>query len=71
MTLFWLLCVCLVLGGLVVHREVRAALADLWLSWFGICVRVRSERVPRRRTAAPPPRHDPLPPFRVETRPGP
>src|SRR5262249_39200127 len=40
MTLFWLLCVSLVLGGLAHRRELRSALQDLWLHWFGVRVRV-------------------------------
>jgi hypothetical protein len=71
MTLFWLLCLCLVLGGLALRREVRAALGDLRLALFGVRVPVR-----RLRTSGPPgrPRNSPhefLPPPRVVTRAGP
>jgi hypothetical protein len=71
MSLFWWLCLSLVLGGLAFRREVRAALGDLWLAFFGVRVRVSRPRVP----ALPDrPRHCPhdfLPPPRVITRAGP
>jgi hypothetical protein len=73
MILFWCLCVSLVLGGLALRREVRAALEDLRLHLFGVRVRVR--RVPTgpapRRRASPPSRHDFCPPPRVVGRAGP
>ncbi|HWG44008.1 MAG TPA: hypothetical protein VN688_14615 [Gemmataceae bacterium] len=71
MTLFWLLCVCLLLVGLAVCPQVRAALEDLWLHWFG--VRQPVPRSSERPIPVPPrsPPHDRLPPFRVITRAGP
>jgi hypothetical protein len=71
MSLFWLLCLSLVLGGLVFRREVRAALDDLRLTFFGVRVRVSRPRLPTppdRPRKAP---HDSLPPPRVITRAGP
>jgi hypothetical protein len=55
MSLFWLLCVSLVVGGLVFSREVRAALGDLRLQFFGVRVRVTRPRpgVPERQAAFP------------------
>ena len=71
MTLFCLVCVSLVLGGLALRRETRAGLEALWLGAFGT-------RVPVRRPARPPQarpavdfRPDFLPAPRVQTRPGP
>jgi len=52
MTLFWLLCVCLLLVGLAACTEVRTALGDLWLHWFG--VRQPVPRSPRRPVPVPP-----------------
>jgi hypothetical protein len=70
MTLFCLLCVCLVLVGWTVRREVRAALRGMRLWLFGARVRVGRPPEPpaARRSAAPPPGP---PPFGVATRPGP
>jgi hypothetical protein len=71
MILFWLLCVSLLLGGLLLRRHVGGVLSDLWLHWFGARVRVR--RTPR--AEGPQPRNaHPLasrPPLRVVTRAGP
>ncbi len=71
MSLFWLLCLSLVLGGLAFRREVRTALGDLRLQLFGVRVRVRRwpVPVPPDRPCNPP--HDFLPPPRVITRVGP
>ncbi len=72
MTLFWLLCVSLVLGGLAFRRQVREALDGLWLRLFGVPVRVRARRpVPHARSTAPPGQHNLLPPPRVSSRAGP
>jgi hypothetical protein len=73
MTLIWLLCVCLVLAGLAVRREIAAVLNGLRLRIFGVPVRVPT---PRRlpyppRSAVPPPEHNFLPPPRVVPRAGP
>jgi hypothetical protein len=70
MSLFWLLCLSLVLGGLIFRREVRAALGDLWLAFFGVRVRVSRPRRPARLDRPRSPPHDFLPPPRVLTRPG-
>jgi hypothetical protein len=70
MSLFGLLCLCLVLGGLAFRREVRAVLGDLRLRLFGVRVRVVRSGPP---AAAEHPRNSPpgfLPPPRVRTRPG-
>jgi hypothetical protein len=71
MTLLWLLCVCLVLGGLVFRQEVRAALEGLRLRLFGVPVRVR--RLPAQPTpdTSPDRRQDFFPPPHVITRAGP
>jgi hypothetical protein len=71
MILFWFLCVCLLLVGLALCTEVRAALGDLWLHCFGVRVRVR--RLNRQTGSVAPrsPPHDRLPPPRVITRSGP
>lgn len=71
MTLLCFLFVCLLLIGLAVCPEVRAALSDLWLHSFGVRQPVR--RAPRRPVAVPSrsPPHDCLPPPRVITRAGP
>jgi hypothetical protein len=68
MTLFWLLCVCLLLVGLAVYPEIRVRVGDLWLHWFGVRQPVPCS--PRRPVSAPPrsPPHHPLPPPRVLTR---
>ena len=42
MTLLWCLCVGLVLTGLVFLHTFRAALQEMYLSWFGVRVRVRA-----------------------------
>ena len=75
MILFCLLCVSLVLGGWAVRREVRTTFEKLWLTCFGVRVRVlrrpepsRTDRRRLARLAAPPCR---LPPPNVATRPGP
>jgi hypothetical protein len=67
MTLFWLLCVSLVLGGLAHRREIRAAVHELWLQWFGVRVRVAR---PERPSALSPrtPRQGSLPTPQVATR---
>jgi hypothetical protein len=73
MTLFWLLCVSLVLGGLAFRHPLRGALDDLWLYWFGVRVRaVRPQGPPPDpgRSAVPPSRHDFLPPPRGINRAG-
>lgn len=70
MTLLWLLCVSLVLGGFLHRREVRAFLEDLRLGLFGVRVRVR-KRPAVGRPVAGTSRHDFLPPPRVVTRAGP
>ena len=73
MTLFWLLCVCLVLCGLAFRREVTAVLDGLWLQVFGVRQRVVDpRRLPQPpQPSAPRPSHNFLPPPRVITRPGP
>jgi hypothetical protein len=73
MTLFWLLCVILVLGGWAVRPERQVFWEDVRLRLFGVRVRVPSPRRPPRidRHAAPSPRHDFLPPPQVGTRSGP
>ena len=73
MTLFWLLCVCLVLAGLAYRREAAAALHGLRLQIFGVRARVPSpQRLPYPpRSTDLPPKHNFLPPPRVITRPGP
>lgn len=73
MTLFWLLCVCLVLAGLAVRREVAAVLNGLRLQVFGVRVRVPSpRRLPEPpRSTVPPPGHYFLPSPRIITRAGP
>jgi hypothetical protein len=71
MTLICLVCVSLVLGGLALRREARAALEGVWLWAFGTLVPVR--RPVRRPLPAGPAafRYDFLPPPQVQTRPGP
>lgn len=81
MSFFWLLCLCLVLVGVFFGREVRAALGDWWLAWFGVRVRAvkPDSRTPGRSGVSPPydgcnphlSPHDLMPPPRVVTRPGP
>jgi hypothetical protein len=73
MTLFWLLCVCLVLIGLAVRRDVAAVLNGLRLQVFGVRARVPSpQRLPYPpRFPVPPPAQNVLPPPRVVTRAGP
>ena len=80
MTLFCFLFVCLLLVGLAACPEVRVAVSDLWLHWFGVRQRVwRGYRDPfpqPRSKAVDPlkkcsPLHDRLPPPRVITRAGP
>jgi hypothetical protein len=72
MTLFWFVCVCLVLCGLAVRREVTAVLEGLRLQIFGVRQRaVRPQRPPQPPPGAPRPAHYFLPPPRVITRPGP
>jgi hypothetical protein len=70
MTLFCLLCVCLLLVGLIACTEGRARLGELWLHWFG--VRQPVPRSLRRLVPVPPrsPPHHRLPPPRVVTRAG-
>jgi len=72
MTLFCLLCVSLVLGGWIVRREVRTALGNLWLHFFGVRVRVlrRQELPAPDRLAASASPHGFPPPPQVVTRPG-
>ncbi len=71
MTLICLVCVSLVLGGLALRPEARAALEGLWLWAFGSRVPVRRQV----RATRPAPhvafRPDFLPPPQVQTRPGP
>ena len=73
MTLFWLLCVSLVLVGLFFRRELRKALREVRLHLFGVRVRARrldpQARLPRFGDA--PPCENLLPSFRVVTRAGP
>ena len=67
MTLFWLLCVCLVLAGLTVRRELAAVVNGLRLRFFGVRVRVATPRgcpYPPR-SAVLPPEHYFLPPPRL------
>jgi hypothetical protein len=68
MTLFCLLCVCLLLVGLAACPEIRARIGDLWLHWFGVRQPVPCS--PRRPVSVPPrsPPHHRLPPPRVLTR---
>jgi hypothetical protein len=73
MTLFWLLCLCLVLGGLAFRRAVVDTINGLRLQVFGVRVRVPSpQKLPHPpRSVAPQPARYSLPPPRVRTRPGP
>jgi hypothetical protein len=73
MTLFWLLCVCLLLGGLAVRRDAAAVLHGLRLRFFGAPVRVKTPPPPAPPpcSGAPRPAPDFLPTPRVLTRPGP
>jgi hypothetical protein len=73
MTLFWCLCVWLVLGVLAFRQTIRAALEGLRLRLFGAPVRVPVRQPLSRsfRRVALPSRHAYHPPFRVTTRPGP
>jgi hypothetical protein len=73
MTLFWLLCVCLVLAGLAYRRAAAAVLNGLRLQVFGVRVRVsRPQRLPcPPRAPVASPRHNFLPPPRTITRAGP
>jgi hypothetical protein len=71
MTLFWLLCVCLVLGGLAVRPEARTALGNLRLHLFGVRVRASRPRQGPAQPACPLWRHDFLPPPRGIPRAGP
>ena len=41
MTLLWCLCVGLVLTGLVFRHAIQAAIEEITLSWFGVCLRVK------------------------------
>jgi hypothetical protein len=74
MTLFCLLCACLVLVGWAVRRQAREKFEKLRLHFFGIRVRIirRPEppRADRRRAAVPAVPRCPLPPPVVATRPG-
>jgi hypothetical protein len=72
MTLYWLLCVCLVLAGWAFRREVAAVLNGLRLQVFGVRVRVlRPHRRPYPpRYPEPPPAQTFMPPPRISTRPG-
>jgi hypothetical protein len=80
MILFWCLCVSVLLIGLALDRQVRAALADLWLHLFGARVRApsrsplsspqgngREQRPAAPLPVAPPSRYAPLPPPQVTT----
>jgi hypothetical protein len=72
MTLLVLLCVCLVLGGWTVRREVCAAIGALRLHVLGVRVRAaaRPAQPVTHGLAAPPPPAFPPPPT-TATRPGP
>jgi hypothetical protein len=71
MTLICLVCVSLVLGGLALRPEARAALEGIWLWAFGSRVPVRRQARPTRPAAHAAFRADFLPPPQVQTRPGP
>ncbi len=72
MTLFWLLCVCLVLAGWAYRGAAAAVLNGLRLQVFGVRVRVsRPQRRPYPpRYPEPPPAQNFLPPPRIITRAG-
>ena len=73
MTLFFPLCVCLLLTCLALRHRIRTTLEDTRLHLFGKRVRVpaRPHRSGLDRPAAQASRHRVWPPFRVSTRPGP
>jgi hypothetical protein len=72
MTLVWLLCVSLVLGGFLLRSEVRAIINDWKFRLFGVPLRiVQPRRWPVPVPATPPPLHRHLSPPRVLTRPRP